>query len=367
MDTDITIVGAGIIGLSISYYLSNAGYKVILLEKEKTYGLGVSSRSTEVIHSGAYYATNSLKGKLCIRGKDLIYNFCKKNKVPYKKIPKLFLALTKDNIPDLERIEKQARTNGLLDLKILDKNHLKNYEPHLSGYMALMSPSAGIFDVSYFMHVLAQKCITNDVVIAPNSPFHNADFKDGSVKVSVAGLDPMMIKSRLVINAGGLDSLMISKKIFPNQNMPMSKPTKGCYARYSGKSPINSIIYPSFTPGQITERVDATPDLNGGLRFGPSIENSNDISDYSIPENLKDRFFNSIRQYLPNIKSNKINLDYSAFRPKIDIEGTKNPDFIFNWSHNNLWLDLWGMESPAITSSLAIGEYVLEAVIKKLK
>lgn len=364
MDTDVTVLGAGIVGLSVSYYLSKYGYRVILLEKEKKYGLGVSSRSTEVIHSGAYYQTGSLKRNLCIRGKELIYDFCEKNNILYKRVPKLFLAITKDDLENISRIEEQAKTNGLEDLKILDRKQLKNLEPSLNGYSALLSPSSGVFDVSNTMHVLAQKCLNNGVIIAENSEFEGAEFSHEHTKVRVLGPDPITFKTKFVINAAGIDSTQISKKVFNSLTIPSSIPTKGCYARYSGKLSLKHIIYPSFTPGQIVERVDATPDIYGNLRFGPSIEESTDISDYSIPNNLIKRFTESIKKYLPEIDETKITPDYAAFRPKIKIENNNNPDFIFNFENSGYWLDLWGMESPAVTASLAVGEYVKNLISK---
>jgi L-2-hydroxyglutarate oxidase LhgO len=358
MDADVIVIGAGAVGLSVSYYLSKSGYKVILVEKEKSYGLGVSSRSTEVIHSGAYYATNSLKGSLCIKGKNLLYTFCPENNIAYKKIPKLFIAQIKDDYQNLIEIQKKAKLNGLTNTQILGEKEVLSIEPQVSCYAALLSPSSGVFDSQNFMHVLYQKCTSNDVTIAFRSPFEDAVIHKNFIDVKIGGDEPIQLKTKYVVNSAGLGAINVSKKILRENVLPKPNYLKGIYARYHGKINLNHIIYPSFSPGIISERVDTTPDINGSLRFGPSVERSLKFNDFSIPDNLVSRFFHQLKSYLKDIDETKILPDYVAYRPKIIFQGNTNPDFIFHWDQNKLWLDLWGMESPALTASLAIGEYV---------
>ena len=208
----------------------------------------------------------------------------------------------------------------------------------------------------------SQKCLSNDTTIAFNSPFENAEIKKNHIKTFIGGLEPVSLKTKYVINAAGLGSIEISKKIFDKKEIPKPNYLKGVYARYSGKIELNHIIYPSFSPGIITERVDTTPDLYGSLRFGPSIEKGSRFGDLSMPHDLIKRFFIQIKKYLADIDETKIQPDYAAFRPKINYKGNNNPDFIFNWNTDKTWLDLWGFESPALTASLAVGEFVKEEI-----
>lgn len=366
LDTEIIIIGAGIIGLSISYYFSKAGKKVILLEKENNFGKGVSSRNTEVIHAGIYYKKNSLKSNLCFRGKNMIYEFCKKHNIPHKKIGKLFIATENKEIELLEKIKLQAESNGLFDLKFLNKNLTENIEPALKCEMALESPSSGIVDSYSLMESLLRLSQDNGLIFSPETPFLGANYKSQYWEVDIGGKDPIKISSKIVINAAGLSAIDVSKKVKSNKVIPLPNPIKGLYLRYSGKSPVNHIIYPALVPGTIEERADATPDLNNSLRFGPSIEKDNNlkIDDFNVNPNIKSRFFPLIKKYLPNIDINKLNLDIAGIRPKVKTENLDIKDFMFEWGEERGWLDLWNIESPGLTSSLAIGEHVFDKVKK---
>ena len=368
MDTDVIIIGAGVIGLASAYYLSKSGLNVVILEKEKKYGLVTSSRSTEVIHSGTYYKKNSLKGKLCLKGKALLYEYRIENNIPHKKVPKLFLAQDEESEENLQRIQKLSIENGLNDTEIINKSDIKKMEPLINGHMALLSPSSGVFDSSSFMHSLARRCEDNGVIIAQNSEFLDAElFKDYiRLRLRLIGKEDSFISSKFVINAAGLEAVNICKKVSQVALSLEANPVKGCYARYKKKLDINHIIYPSFSPGKITERVDCTPDLNGVLRFGPSLEINSSDQDLSIPKNLIDRFERSIREYIPSIEKSQIQVDYAAFRPKIILNQDNNPDFTFKTNNEFPWLDLLGFESPALTASLAIGQSVLKIIKSRI-
>jgi len=364
LDTEVVIIGSGVIGLSIAYFFSKNGKKVILLEKEKNFGKGVSSRNTEVIHAGIYYAKESLKSKLCLRGKEMIYEFCKKYKISHKRIGKLFIAINKDEETYLDKINSQAQLNGLMDLKYLSKKELNILEPALKCEMAILSPSSGIIDSHGFMECLLRLSEDNGVIFSAQTPFLKAEFNSNYWKVYVGGKDPMLLSSKVVINAAGLSAIDISNQVVSNRNIPIADPVKGLYLRYSGKSPLKHIVYPALIPGKIKERADATPDLNESLRFGPSVEKSqNDsIDDFSVNPNIRERFFPLIRKYLPNLDINKLHLDIAGIRPKIKKKSDNVPDFMFEWGTQPGWLDLWNIESPGLTASLAIGEHVLQKV-----
>tara|TARA_Y100000590_G_C15746831_1_gene1022427 strand:+ start:7383 stop:8513 length:1131 start_codon:yes stop_codon:yes gene_type:complete len=366
IDCDILVIGAGVVGLAISYYFSKNGKQVILLEKEEKFGSGVSSRNSEVIHAGIYYNKGSLKSKLCIRGKNLLYEYCEKNSVKYKRTGKLFVAVSSEDISRLEIINSYAIANGLNDLKQIDKRKLKLLEPRLKGKAALLSPSSGIIDSHGLMVSLFNQNDYNGTIFSVLSPVIDAEPNSFGWDVKVGGVEPTTIHTKSVVNAAGLYALEISKKIFPNRAIPKSNPVKGGYIRYSGKSPLSHIVYPAITPGKIEERVDATPDLSGSLRFGPSVEPFNGIDDFSLSTKIVDRFIPQIKKYLPDLDIEKLHLDQAGIRPKIEFtKGTEVTDFIFNWADEPGWLDLWGIESPGLTSSLAIGEYVYSLFEKK--
>ena len=357
-DFDFLIIGSGVIGLTLSLNLSKLNYKVLNIDKEKTYGLGNSSRNTENIHSGIYYKKNSYKHKLCIKGKDMLYNFCEDYKVPFKKCGKIFIATNDNEISYLDSIYKQSKLNEINDVKELNNNNIKDIEPNLNAKAGLLSPSSGVFDSYEFLNKLFVLCQNNGTTFSFKTEFINSNFQNGAWESLLFQDNNFKIKSKNVINASGLNATTLSKKIFPLKNVPKSNPVKGVYFNYLGNSPFTHIIYTPFTPGNIVERIDATTNINNKLIFGPSVEETKDINDYSIDKNLIHKFYNNIKKYFPKVEKSKLNIDQCAYRPKIIYNNDPNPDFQFSFSENNSWLDLWGFESPALTASLAIGEYV---------
>ena len=361
---DVTIIGAGVVGLSSAYYLSKKGYKVLLVEKEKDFGTVTSSRNTEFIHAGIYYNKNSLKSKLCKRGNYLIYLFAHKHNIPIKKIGKIFISNNDDEEKNLNFIFDKAKENGINDLKFLSKSKLSNIEPYLQCEAGLLSPSSGIIDTHKYMSVLLNLSNDNGLIFVKNAILNkikknghswNAEVKDYSENTK--------IRTKLIINSAGLESVNFFKEHFKGYKTPISNPVKGCYLRYKDKSPFSHAIYPSLIPGKIDERVDATPDIWGGIRFGPSVESQvKSLKDFTMPDGLIDKFYPIIRRYFPKVEKSKLVYDQAGLRPKIILNGNKDNDFIFDWNFQNTWLNLWGMESPALTSSLAISEYILNEI-----
>jgi len=359
MDADVVIVGAGVIGLAAAYKISSEGLSVILLEKESRYGAGASSRNTETIHAGIYYQSGSLKAKLCLRGKSLLYEHCGKYKVGYRRIGKLFVAVTDKEIGRLEQTRAQALKNGLDDLAEIDETGLRRLEPQLKGKAALLSPSSGILDSHGFMESLFLLGKEQGAILAVSSPAVGAEAIEGGWKVKVGGEEPTSVSCRIVINSAGLYAIELSKKVFPGRESPLLYPTKGCYVRYSGASLVNHIIYPSIIPGVIEERVDATPDLAGSLRFGPNIEKVSGLEDFSLRPDIVEDMTGGIKRYLPDIDTSRLHPDCAGIRPKIYGAGDPVKDFQFEWAPGEGWLDLWGIESPGLTASLAIAEHIV--------
>lgn len=365
MDADVVVIGAGVIGLAVAERLSGKGHSVVLLEKEPQYGTGVSSRNTETIHAGIYYQQGSLKASLCLEGKRLLYEYCAKHNIRHKRIGKLFVAVTKEEISRLELTKSQAAKNGVDDIVELDRDALKRIEPEAEGVAALLSPSSGIIDSHAFMKSLFTLGASKGMIFAASSPVTGAESARGLWKVMVGGAEPQELKARVVVNAAGLYSIELSKKIFPKRAVPTLHPVKGSYLRYSGRSPLEHILYPAIVPGLIEERVDATPDLSGSLRFGPNIEVTNGLEDFSIDPKLADKMAKGIKRYLPRIDIEKLHPDCSGIRPKIYGAGEPVQDFRFEWAGEPGWLDLWGMESPGLTAALAIARHVDDIIGEK--
>ncbi len=360
MRTDFLVIGAGAIGIAVAEHISRNGHSVLLAEKEKRHGTGVSSRSSEVIHAGIYYTSGSMKAVLCLKGRDLLYDYCTRYGVRHKRIGKLFLAASDADRQKLEQTHAQAGANGVNDLVWLGQKEINEKEPALKGVAALFSPSSGIFDSHGFMDSVLKKAESQGAIFVADSPVIEASFRNGRWALVLGDRDRTLVEADCVINSAGLDAIALSEKFFPGRKIPSLYPTKGCYARLTGRSPVKHIVYPAMSPGVIVERVDATPDLSGSLRFGPTIEGTDSMNDFSLPDGLVKKIIPGIKRYLPDADERNVHPDYSGIRPKI--YGPKDPvkDFMFDWAGQERWLDLWGMESPGLTASLAIGEHVYE-------
>ncbi len=363
MDTDVVIIGAGVIGLAIGRKMSEEGHSVIVLEKEAVFGAGISSRNTEVIHAGIYYQAGSLKARLCLRGKELLYAHCRKYNIRHKRLGKIFLAVRTEEISRLEATRKQGEANGVDDLVMLDQRDLEKMEPEIQGMAGLHSPSSGILDSHALMKSLLRLGRNSGMIFAPNCEVIGAQRDSSGWNVRVR--QDESLKCRVVINAAGLYAVSLSKAVFPDRKVPGFYPSKGSYARLSGESPVNHIIYPAILPGVIEERVDATPGLEGSLRFGPNIEEVKSLADFSVNAGVVSGMAHGIKRYLPLIEEERLHPDCSGIRPKI--YGPKDPveDFRFDWAEEPGWLDLWGIESPGLTASLAIAEHVYELIVKR--
>lgn len=368
LDTDILIVGAGAIGLSISYAFLKKGINVILIDKEKNFGSINSSRNTETIHAGIYYKENSLKHLLCLKGKKLLYEFCEKYKIKYKKCGKIFIATEDKEIDELEKIKIQGNKNGLRDLVELNKNQVFKIEPLLNVRAGLLSPSSGVFDTYNFIQTLMNICVDKGLTYSNNSEIRKIKFFDNYCSIDTfnnRSKESFNITSKSIINSAGLGAIELSNKLFPEFKTPVLNPIKGAYLKYSGKSPFKHIIYPTFLPGKIKERVDATPNVYDELRFGPSVEKCNDKNDFSINNKLILKLYANIKKYFNKVEKKKLFLDQAGIRPKIIEKDVELSDFKFVWGPDKKLLNLWGIESPGLTASLAIGDYVFDKFKEK--
>jgi len=368
----ICITGAGVVGLSIAYQLSlrHNNAAIVLIDSEDSFGTITSSRNSEVIHAGIYYKHNSLKARLCVRGKLLLYEFLEKYKLPFKRIGKLIVA-QKGEDDRLARLKETAAINGVNDLSYLTKQNLRKVEPALFANSALFSPSTGILDSHRYMQKLLTLAEENGVIFAPRTNLKQVHITAKGFKIETeikehSGDKPTSYEfiCDKFINSAGLNAQNISKSIreLKTQRIPTLHPCKGDYFSYAGKNPFKHLIYPLPERNHTGLGIHSTTDVSGQLRFGPDTEYV-DILDYSIDEFKRELFASSIRAYFPDVDKEKLSPAYSGIRPKINGLGEKAADFCIQGpeSHNiDGLVQLFGMESPALTASLAIAEYVEE-------
>lgn len=366
-DVETIVVGAGVVGLAIARSLAAAGQEVIILEQHGLIGSETSSRNSEVIHAGIYYPPGSLRARLCVEGKARLYQFCQENGVPHRRCGKLLVATAEDQLPKLKAIQETALRNGVDDLVPLSPAEAKELEPAVSCVAALLSPSTGIVDTHALMLALLGHAESNGAQLVLNSPVRSVTaVKPGLFSLSIDAADEAettVTCTKLVIAAGLHASRLAETMTYPTgYRPPTTYYAKGQYYAMSGRSPFTRHIYPM--PHGAWLGLHATVDLSGRCKFGPDIEWIPEI-DYSFePEKLA-QFLDFIRMYYPDLDPDRLHPDYTGIRPKLYREGEPVPDFAFHTEaqhgHPGLIM-LFGIESPGLTSSLAIGEYVTQLI-----
>ena len=363
MDTDVLVIGAGVVGLAIAHNLAKKGHSVFLAEKEAQFAMGTSSRNSEVIHAGIYYQTGSLKASLCLKGKILLYEHCKKYNVAYKKIGKLFLAVTPNEISRLERIQLQAKENGIEDLVELDKKKLHQLESELLGTAALLSPSSGIIDSHGVMAQLEREATSKDCLVYYNSEVVSMEKIDSNYNLSLKDQDDALT-SPIVINSTGLWCDAVASMLGIDKYKIHY--CKGDYYQSNKYRDLKCLIYP--LPDKIGLGIHTVLQLDGSVSFGPNAYYVDEI-DYSIDDRHLDAFHSSINEYL-ELDKEELKIDYSGIRPKPFAEDEEPKDFVINnevdLGFPNL-INLIGIESPGLTCSLAIGNYVKDILISQDK
>jgi L-2-hydroxyglutarate oxidase LhgO len=366
-DFDVVVIGAGVIGISIARALAEQGLQTLLLEREQRFGTGASTRNTGCIHAGVYYHDDSLKGRLCKRGREMLYAFCVDHGIGHRKTGKLFIVTADEFLPGLDKLLAQGARNGISDLVELDSRAIKAREPHLDARAGLFCPHSGIVDTHELMLTLLGMGEAAGLTYVAGAPVEAAEQTAGGWRLHVGGQDAARIDCRAVVNAAGIWGLALSRAVFPGRAVPEARPSKGSFLRYDAPAPLATIVYPDLVPGVITERVDATPGLDGKLRFGPSVDETASAEDYDLPDDLVQRMAPVIRAYLPDLDENRLVPEFAGVRPKIAAPGGGLSDFMFDWaSEDSTWLDLWGMESPGLTSCLAIAEHTQAALQERI-
>lgn len=364
-DFDCVIIGAGVVGLAIGRELSLSGLSVILLEKEGSIGTETSSRNSEVIHAGLYYPAGSLKALYCVEGNKLLYSYCQNKNIDYKKCGKLIVATDEAEISYLQSLLLKGHCNGCEDLILIEREHVAELEPELKCISAILSPSTGIIDSHDYMLNLLGDLESSGGNIAFYSPFIRAKTSGKDFHVDVGGKEPTQITSKWIINSSGLHASKVASSIYGinEKFIPQTNFAKGNYFNLHGASPFRHLIYPA--PQAHGLGVHLTLDLGGQARFGPDVEWISSI-DYTVDARRSDAFYEAIRRYWPHLPSNSLMPAYSGIRPKICGPNDPAPDFRIDGPdlHGISGLvNLFGIESPGLTSSLAIAKAVSKLII----
>lgn len=357
------VIGAGVVGLATARALARAGHEVLILEEADAFGQGISSRNSEVIHAGIYYQQGSLKARMCVAGKQLLYQYCRTHQVAYRRCGKLIVATTEQQIDTLRQIKVRAALNGVHDLRWLDSAEAAEFEPEIRCVAALLSPSTGIIDTHGLMLSLLGEAETHGAMLAVGTQVTAIDLSGGAPELTVDdGDDPMTLRADLVVNAAGFGAIPLINRagVFGTANVPEQVLAKGNYFGMTGTAPVSRLIYPVPEPGGLG--VHITLDLAGQIRFGPDVEWT-DRYDYAVNPARADAFYAAIRQYLPSLPDGSLVPDYAGLRPKISVNGEVQTDFVISGPADHGvpgWVNLLGIESPGLTSSLAIADHVVE-------
>ena len=362
----ITIIGAGVIGLAIASGLSKK-YKdnIIVIEKNDNFGQETSSRNSEIIHAGIYYPKGSLKQKLCLEGINYLYKLCKKESIPHKQLGKIIIATRSSELPRLENLFKKATSNGVTKLRLLSKREVNKLEPNTNAIAGIHSPRTGIIDSHSLMEYFNRKAKASGVEIVYRSEVNFLEKNDSGFVVGLKQ-DEYRFFSQIIINCTGLFSDKIAALVGLNINKLGYRLhlCKGDYFSYTKPSPINMLVYPLPDEDEISLGVHATLDMGSRLRFGPDAEYVNKI-DYKVRANKKEFFYQAANKIIPNLDKESIIPDMSGIRPKLQGPHDAVKDFIIK-EESDLGMDgfinLIGIESPGLTACMAIAEKVSQMV-----
>jgi L-2-hydroxyglutarate oxidase LhgO len=359
------VVGAGVIGLSIARSLAARGLEVLVLEQEAGVGQGVSSRNSEVIHAGLYYEPESLKARLCVEGRRALYPYCADRGVPHRKCGKLVVAATSEEEAKLSRIAARAAANGVEEIEIVGAARLKALEPHIRGTSALVSGTTGIVDGHALMLAYQGDAEAAGATVQLRTPLTDGRLDGSSITLRTGGAEPAEIETTLLVNAAGLQAWDVSSRLqgLDPATIPPRHLAKGSYFSLSGHAPFSHLIYPVPMAGGLG--IHLTFDLGGAARFGPDVEWVNRI-DYGVDPNRAASFYEAIRRYWPALPDGALVPDYSGIRPRVRGPGEDPGDFVIQGPEatgHRGYVALYGIDSPGLTASLAIGDYVADLAL----
>ena len=359
---ECAVIGAGVIGLAVARRLARAGIEVVILERADMIGTETSSRNSEIVHAGIYYPTGSLKARSCVAGKHALYDYCAANGIAYRRCGKIIVATDDGQVDELAALKARAADNGVADLAWLTPSEVTEMEPAVHCVAALHSPSTGIVDSHGLMLSFQGEAEACGAMIAYHAPVAGGRVEDDGILVDVGGETPMALKADRLVNAAGLWAPAIARTIagLDPASVPSDYLCKGNYYTLAGKSPFTRPVYP--VPEKAGLGVHVTVDLAGQARFGPDVEWIDSI-DYDVDPGRADAFYAAIRRYWPGLPDGAIQAGYAGIRPKLQAPGEPAADFVVQGpSVHGIdgLVNLYGIESPGLTASLALADMVAE-------
>jgi L-2-hydroxyglutarate oxidase LhgO len=360
---DTVVVGAGVIGLAIARALALRGREVLVLERKDGVGQETSSRNSEVIHAGLYYPPGSLKASLCVEGRHALYRYCTERGVPHRRCGKLVVATSRDEEGALQELCERAATNGVEDIELVSDARLKEMEPELRATAALRSGTTGIIDGHALMLSLQGDAENAGATVQCRAPLLGGSLGSSSIQLRVGG-DAVEIETELLINAGGLGAWDVSRSVggLDPQSIPARHLAKGSYFAISGRAPFGHLIYPVPVAGGLG--VHLTFDLGGQARFGPDVEWVQTL-DYAVDPTRAATFYDAIRRYWPGLPDGVLAPAYSGIRPCVAGPGEPQGDFVIQGPKQTghpSYVALYGIGSPGLTASLAIGGHLANLI-----
>lgn len=357
---DAIVVGAGVVGLAIARRLALAGQEVIVLDANESFGMETSSRNSEVIHAGIYYPTGSLKARLCVEGKARLYAFCDARGVDYRRCGKLIVGTGADQEKVLETLKATAARNGVADLEWRDRAAVAALEPDVACDVALLSPSTGIIDSHAYMQALLGEAEAHGATLVCNTAVAGIDRTPEGWAVRIAGESEPVVVARSIVNAAGLGAqrLALATEGLEAAHVPPLHYAKGCYFSYAGRTRFRHLVYPVPEPGGLGTHL--TLDLAGQARLGPDVAWI-DAIDYAVSPDRRDKFARAAALFWPGIDAEKLQPAYAGIRPKITAPGEPAADFRIDGPETHGLpgiVNLFGIESPGLTASLAIADHV---------
>jgi L-2-hydroxyglutarate oxidase LhgO len=360
-ELDAVIIGGGVIGLAVARALALSGREVTLLESEARLGQHTSSRNSEVIHAGIYYPPGSLKARLCVEGKTLLYAYAEAAGVEYRRLGKIVVATRDDEVPALEKIRENADKCGVHDLEWLEARDVAALEPAVTAVRGLLSPSTGIVDSHSFMSALRRDAVAGGAEIVTSSPVVGGCVLDaGGFELEIGGAEPTTVTCATVVNAAGLWAQNVARSIrgVPSGSIPAQYFAKGHYFTLVGRSPFSHLVYPVPVPGGLG--VHVTLDLAGQARFGPDVSWIDGV-DYGFEEGREARFYAAIRAYFSALRDGALAPGHTGIRPKLAPSGAAAQDFVIQGESEHGvpgLVNLYGIESPGLTAALAVAARV---------